>query len=42
MTIVNQYTDTTYNIDYWYEVDENPKEVRQWMQKKQRPRKNLK
>ena len=30
----NQYTDTTYNIDYidyWYEVDENPKEARQWM-----------
>ena len=27
----NQYTSTTYNVDYQYEVDENPKEVRQWM-----------
>lgn len=27
----NQYTNTTYNIDYQYEVDEDPKEARQWM-----------
>lgn len=27
----NQYTDTIYSVDYWYEIDENPKEVRQWM-----------
>lgn len=27
----NQYINTVYSVDYRYEVDENPKEVRQWM-----------
>lgn len=35
----NQYVETICSVDYSYEVDENPKEVRQWMQKKQRPKK---
>lgn len=27
----NQYVETICSVDYSYEVDENPKEVRQWM-----------
>lgn len=27
----NQYVETSYPVGYSYEVDENPKEARQWM-----------